>query len=165
MRQFWPYPYVSHLLLLPPETAELRFDLLCFGLVGDGGRRGPSGLPVLAVHSGRLELGPARPVKQHRGYRPARRLRGSLHPARWPAPRITVVLELLPWSATRSELALIAGPTWCPAGAPGVRRYLGVAHDVLDALVAALDTPGAERDRRPGFPEAVLHSRGGEPLW
>ena len=138
----WPYPYVSHLLDLPPEVAELHFDLACLGLAADGRRSHTTGRSVLEVPSGRLELDrTARAVLGRRAYQPWRALRGTLRPVGWWASGIAVDLELLPWSATRSELALIAGPTR-PARRVGERRYLRLAHDVLDLLVDALHTAG-----------------------
>lgn len=146
MRQYWPYPYVSHLLLLPPDAAAVSFDLLCFRLAADGRRDGCSGLPMLPVRSGRLELGPPDPaIESRRGYSPWRALRGTLHPAGWWSPEIPVELQLLPWAATKSELALIAGPTRRPA-VVGERRYLRLAHDVLGALIDALAEAGSIRD-------------------
>lgn len=156
MRQFWPYPYVSHLLLLPPEAAEVSFDLLCLRLAADGRRDGRSGLPVLPVRSGRLELGPPDPaIEQPRAYCPSRALRGTLHPAGWWSPQIPVELELLPWAATKSELALIAGPMRRPA-VVGERRYLRLAHEVLDVLIGALVEAGSIGDADVG-PRRVKH--------
>jgi hypothetical protein len=135
MRRCWPYPYVSHLLDLPPEMAELHFDLACLHLAA-GGR------PVLAVRSGRLEVdGAHRPVERCRAYRPWRALRGTLHPLGWWASGIVVDLELLPWSSTRSELALIAGPVR-RLGRIGERRFLRLAHDVLDLLTDVVRCAG-----------------------
>ena len=139
MLRCWPYPYVSHLLDLPPEVAELHFDLACLHLATDG-------RPVLAVRSGRLELDRMhRPVEARRAYHPWRALRGTLRPLGWWTSAIAVDLELLPWSATRSELALIAGPVRHP-GRVGERRYLRLAHDVLDRLTDVLG--GAADDHR-----------------
>ncbi|MEW6476987.1 MAG: hypothetical protein AB1679_32425 [Actinomycetota bacterium] len=146
MRHRWAYPYVSHLLLLPPEDAEVHFDLACLRLVADGRRSPTTGRPVVAVPAGRLELGrPIRPVDEPRAYRPARTLPGTLQPGRRSPWAIDVDVELLPWSATRTELALIAGPTRWP-GFVSERRYLRLAHDILDVLVDALHT---ERSRPP----------------
>src|SRR5438105_11923028 len=126
MRLFCPYPYVSHLVLLPPDTAEVSLDLVYFRLAVDGPRSGTSGLPFVPVRCGRLELAPPNPPSgPRRGYGPCRALRGTLYPAR--ARGIAVELELLPWSATKSELALIAGSTRRPSLVAG-DRYLRVAH-------------------------------------
>lgn len=148
MHHRWTYPYVSHLMMLAPEVAEVRFDLACLDLAAAGPHCPSRGRPVLAVPSGRLVLGsPARPARELRGYLPARTLAATLHPGRWGAAAIDVTVELLPWSATRSELALIAGPAgrWPVVGE---RRYLRLAHDVLRRLVAVLHAVGAE-DHRP----------------
>jgi hypothetical protein len=155
MRPSWPYPYVSHLLNLPPEVAELHFDLVCLCLTADG-RRGPStGRPILMVRSGRFELDRGvRLIEGRRAYRPWRAVRGTLHPVGWWAPAIAVDLELLPWSATRSELALIAGPARRP-GRVGERRYLRLAHDVLDVLVNALHTAGDDHLPTSDVPPAM----------
>ena len=135
MLRCWPYPYVSHLLDLPPEVAGLHFDLTCLHLVADG-------RPVLAVRSGRLELDrPHRPVEGLRAYRPCRAVRGTLQPMGWWASDIAVDLELLPWSATRSEVALVAGPVRDPVRI-GEHRFLRLAHDVLDLFVDALRCAG-----------------------
>ena len=156
----WPYPYVSHLLDLPPEVAELYFDLACLHLAA-------AGRPVVAVDSGRLELDRARgPVEGRRAYRPWRAIGGTLHPLGWWTSAIAVDLELLPWSATRSELALIAGPTRHP-GRNGERRYLRLAHDVLHRLTETLrgvgdDTCGPDPlDRQPSGAEGTA----GTPSW
>ena len=133
----WPYPYVSHLLDFPPEVAELHFDLACLHLAADGP-------PVVVVRSGRLELERAhRPVEGRRAYRPWRAMRATLQPLGWWTSAIAVDLELLPWSATRSELALIAGPVRHP-GRMGERRYLRLAHDVLGLLTETLRGAGAD---------------------
>ena len=145
MRQRWPYPYASRLLLLSPEVAEVRFDLLCFRFAVDGWHSATTGRPVVPVCSGRLELGPPDLTQGRQGYRRYRALRATLHPARWRRPEIGVELELLPWSATKSELALIADPTRWP-GLVGERRYLRLAHDVLNALADALEAVGDDHD-------------------
>ena len=147
MRHRWTYPYVSHLMLLAPEVAEVRFDLACLDLAADGPWCPSSGRPVLAVPSGRLVLGaPARPAGGLRGYVPARTVSATLHPGGWGATAIDVTVELLPWSATRSELALIAGPTGRRL-VVSERRYLRLAHDVLRRLVAVLDALRADELR------------------
>jgi len=141
----WPYPYVSHLLDLPPEVAELHFDLACLHLAADG-------RPAVAVRSGRLEFDRAhRPLEVGRAYRAWRALRGTLQPLGWWTSAIAVDLELLPWSATRSELALIAGPVRHP-GRIGERRYLRLAHDVLGLLIDALHTAGDDERRSECYP-------------
>jgi hypothetical protein len=143
MRHCWPYPYVSHLLDLPPEVAELHFELACLSLAADRRHSHITGRPLLVVPSGRLQLdGAAQLVDGRRAYRPWRAVRGTLHPVGWWSTAVAVDLELLPWSATRSELALIAGPVrW--SGRVGERRYLRLAHDVLDVLVDAVHAAGA----------------------
>jgi hypothetical protein len=157
----WPYPYVSHLLDLPPEVAELHFDLACLHLAADGRLSDTTGRPVLAVRSGRLEFDRAhRPVESRRAYHPWRAVRGTLHPLGWWASGIAVDLELLPWSATRSELALVAGPVRHP-GRIGERRYLRLAHDVLHLLTDTLRCAGADTcgpdplDRQPSGAEGT----------
>jgi hypothetical protein len=142
MRPRWPYPYVSHLLDLAPEVAEFHFDLACLGLVADGRRSVTTGRPMLEVPSGRLEFDrPVRFVAGRRAYLPRRAVRGMLQPAGWGVSGIAVDLELLPWSATRSELALVAGPVR-RSGHIGEGRYLRLAHEVLDVLVDAVHTAG-----------------------
>lgn len=119
------YPFLSRLLDMPPDAAAISFDFALSHL----GRAG-----ALVVD------GPVRratPV----GYGPLRTAPGQVFPSRWPQPRVPVVVELLPWSHRRSELALMPlGRRWPEPGRRWVRAYVTAADDVLDLLGALMLT-------------------------
>ena len=136
------YPYVSHLLELPPDVATIGFDLFCHCLAANPRTDDQLGGWEITLRSGRLELvPPPRVGEAGRGYCALRTLPGTLRPPRRWSPRVAVNLEVLPWSATKSELALIAHPSrqlgWLPE-----RPYLRLAHDLLHVVAHHLERAG-----------------------
>lgn len=145
------YPYVSHLLDLPLDVATIGFDLLCHRLAATPRADDQLGWWEVMLPAGRLQLvPPPRVGEARRGYCALRSVPGTLRPSgRW-SPGVAVNLELLPWSATKHELALIAHPSR-QLGWLRERRYLRLAHDILDvvaySLKTAVDDPvAADRD-------------------
>ena len=123
------YPFLSRLLDLPPDPAAVSFDFALSHL-------GSAGALVVEGPVGR-----ATPA----GYGPLRPAPGQVFPSRWPQPRVPVVVELLPWSDRRSELALMpVNRRWPEPGRRWVRAYVTAADNVLGLLGALMLTPRPE---------------------
>jgi hypothetical protein len=120
--------YTSRIVTVPPGAAEIGFDLAC--------RAGT----VVTTAAGRLELTEVMVDAPRTGYYPSRRLRGILRPATWSGAAVPVDLELLPWSSRWSELGLMPlSHRWPRLVSPA--RYFRTAHQVLGALVRAVEDP------------------------
>ena len=130
------FPSTSHVFTLPPAAAAAVFDVMVLD-------------PALAT-----DLIPAGPLRRAEptGYSPWRVLPATLAlQSRWLRP-VDVVLELLPWSDQRTELAL-----WTTARPrlpvePTVAAYAWAAQHALATLAELIITgqpvPGPDRRLR-----------------
>ena len=144
MRSSSFHPYVSRVVVVAPDTAVAGVDFAARCLaVEPSGRSGPSW--VIEAGSGRLLLGPVTD-RQPAGYLALRTAPGVLRPAGWVSCPVSVELEVLPWSESRSELGLIARArtSWSAPTHRAQQAYLRAAHDVLDVLGRALEAPPPE---------------------
>ncbi len=115
------YPFVSRLVPLPPDLAAMALD---FALAHPD-EAGPLSLDGPVGRPDNRESG-------NRGYQALRRAPGRLFPGRRRGRGVAVILELLPWSAGKSELALV--PALPPRFGLGDRReraYLQAADAAL----------------------------------
>ncbi len=129
-----PFPHLARLIDLPPLTAQAAFD-------GVRAAHSPSpGSPRWAVPAGeaRLELlgagsvpAPPRPC-----YWSYREVPGRIRSPRWHLS-ISVRLLLLPWSATRTALAIELRRHPRFFGAESL--YLHAGHDALAGLAANIE--------------------------
>ena len=146
MDSFLGYPYVFRVLPLPVEFAQVAFDVVrrrIAGASGAGGSPLADGTERWSVEgpSGRVDLAaPAVATAPPAGYIPWRRADGTLRTGRRLGFRVPVELALLPWSATQTELGLIAlSRTWPTPGPRRLRAYLVASQQVLDVLAGAMD--------------------------
>jgi hypothetical protein len=130
------HPVVSHLVNLPPVAAADAFDVMILD-------------PALAqflIPAGALIK--ARPMR----YDALRVLPATLFLGRR-RRTLSVVLELLPWSAHRTELALRSTDrSWLPGGR-GVPVYRAAATAALEVLTGLIESRLAAPDRRVGAHE------------
>jgi len=132
------FPSTAHVFTLPPAAAAPVFDLMVLD-------------PAVAT-----DLVPAGPLRRAEptGYTPWRVLPATLNlPGRWLRP-VDVVLELLPWSDQRTELAL-----WTTARPQlpverTIAAYVWAAQHALATLAELIITgqPVPSPDRRPRVP-------------
>jgi hypothetical protein len=137
------YPTVSHVFTLPPETAAAALDVMILDpAVAD--RLLPTGA-----------LRRARPG----GYGALRKLPGVLLlPGR--LTRIEVILELLPWSAQRTELAIWTTHRPSLLRVPSVAAYLDAAHRTLTTLEHLMEPADPEARWAPVFHRQATPCRG-----
>jgi hypothetical protein len=129
-----PFPHLARLVDLPPLTAQAAFDA-----VRPARARGPQSRRwAVAAGEGRLELvgdghvpSPPRPC-----YWSFREVPGKIRSQRWHLA-IPVRLLLLPWSGTRSALAVeVRRHPWVY---PAENLYLHAGHAALDLLASELE--------------------------
>lgn len=130
-----PFPHLARLVDLPPLTAQAAFDA-----VRAAHAHGPqSPRWSLAAGEGRLELvgaghvpSPPRPC-----YWSYREVPGKIRSERWHLA-VPVRLLLLPWSSTRSALAIeLRRQPWLY---PAENLYLHAGHEALRVLAPELET-------------------------
>ena len=134
------YPYISRLVELPPDLAKVGFDAVASECAGESSRAWE-----VVVPGGLLELdGPGVVPLLPGAYAPYRKVGGVLRRG-WSGlgTSVPVELELLPWSASRTELGLTARGVRGPRRL-SVRRYLEVGGAALDGLRSVvMDWPGS----------------------
>lgn len=118
------FPTTTHVFVLAPMAAAEAFDLMLHD---------PAMAPILT---------PAGPISYYpmQGYRPLRAVPAAL---RLPDRRnrtLEVILELLPWSESRSELAIWSKSRPGILAERSVAAYLQAAHRSLETLASLLDT-------------------------
>lgn len=129
-----PFPHLARLVDLPPLTAQAAFDA-----VRSAHSRGPQSRRwTVAAGEGRLELlgagqvpSPPRPC-----YWAYREVPGKIRSQRWHLA-IPVRLLLLPWSATRSAVAIeLRRQPWLYAAE---NFYVHAGHEALQVLAPELE--------------------------
>lgn len=128
------YPYISRLVELPPDLAKVAFDAVASECAGESSRAWE-----VVVPGGLLELdGPGVVPLLPGGYAPYRKVGGVLRRG-WSGlgAGLPVELELLPWSASKTELGLTAMGGQGPRRL-SVRRYLEVGGVALEGLRAGV---------------------------
>jgi hypothetical protein len=128
------YPYISRIVDLPPDLAKAAFDAVASECAGESSRAWE-----IVVPGGLLELdGPGVVPLLPGGYAAYRKVGGVLRRG-WSGlgAGLPAELELLPWSASRTELGLTPmgglGP-WRPS----IRRYLEIGGAALEGLRSAI---------------------------
>src|SRR5438105_12822974 len=129
-----PFPHLARIVDLPPLTAQAAFDAVRCAH-GDGPQSRPWAVPA---GEGRLELvgsgevpSPPRPC-----YWSYREVPGKIRSERWHLA-IPVRLLLLPWSATRSALAIELRRQ--PRLYAAENLYLHAGHEALRVLAPELE--------------------------
>jgi hypothetical protein len=128
------YPYISRVVDLPPDLAKAAFDAVASECAGESSRAWE-----VVVPGGLLELdGPGVVPLLAGGYAAYRKVGGVLRRG-WSGlgASVPVELELLPWSASKTELGLTPMGSWGPRRL-SVRRYLEVGGAALDGLRSAV---------------------------
>jgi len=129
-----PFPHLARLIDLPPLTAQAAFD----GIRAARSRGPQSSRWIVPAGDGRLELtgaghvpSPPRPC-----YWSYREVTGKIRSQRWHLA-IPVRLLLLPWSATRSAVAIeLRRQPWLYTAE---HLYLDAGHVALRVLAAELE--------------------------
>jgi hypothetical protein len=130
--RFNSHPNVSHLVDLPLEAAAAAFDVMILD----------PALTDALIPAGALVK--ARPVR----YDALRRLPAVLRLGPRRRTTMSVVLELLPWSDHRSDLAIHSvDRSWMPIGR-SVERYRIAAEHALDVLARLMESRPTPPDRR-----------------
>lgn len=129
-----PFPHLARLVDLPPLTAQAAFDAVrCVHGQGPQSRRW-----TLPVRDGRLELtGPGYvPSPPKPCYWSYREVNGKIRSRRWHLG-IPVRLLLLPWSASRSAVAIeLRRQPWLYTAE---HFYLEAGHEALRDLASELE--------------------------
>lgn len=128
------YPLVSRLTRVPPDVAAVAFDAVLADLWV------AHGAAVVGTPAGRLALerldGAA--IPRH-AYLPLRQASGSLYGRLGPSS-LTVLVEVLPWSARMAEVML--RPASRSSRRPvliGPRAYLRAATTTVEVLAASVE--------------------------
>jgi len=129
-----PFPHLARLVDLPPLTAQAAFDAVRVAhCQGPRSRRW-----TLPVHDGRLELNGAGyvPSPPRPCYWSFREVNGKIRSQRWHFI-VPVRLLLLPWSATRSAVAVeLRRQPWLYLTE---HFYLEAGHEALRLLAGELE--------------------------
>lgn len=145
-----PFPHLARIIDLPPLTAQAAFDAVRLAHSGDP----PSRHWAVSTTESRLELsGPGQvPSPPRPCYWPLREVPGKIRSHRWHLA-IPVRLLLVPWSATRTAVAVeLRPPPWFHAGRQpwlyaAENFYVHAGHDALRALAAELEAWGLSEAR------------------
>ena len=137
-----PYPHLARLVDLPPLTAQAAFDAVRIARA----REPQSSRWAVPAGDGRLELtgtghvaSPPRPC-----YWSYREVTGKIRSQRWHLA-IPVRLLLLPWSATRSAVAIeLRRQPWLYTAE---HLYLDAGHEALRVLAAEFEEWGLSETR------------------
>jgi len=129
------YPLVSRLIRVPPDVAAVAFDAVLADLWL------AHGAAVVGTPAGRLAL--QRPDKAASPgmatLLPLRQATGSLYGRLGPSS-LTVLVEVLPWSAQMAEVMLrLASPSSRRPLLLGSRAYLREATTTVEVLAASLE--------------------------
>lgn len=130
-----PPPYLSRRLELPALVAQAAFDAV--RLTHSPGP--PSTRWEIWASAGLLQLrGDGNLERPSRDcFWPYREVRGRLRPVRrWWHPAITVRVELVPWSESRTSLGLYA---WRYPTLATARSYLQVGRPILEILATEIE--------------------------
>ena len=137
-----PFPHLARLVELPPLTAEAAFDAVRLARSA-----GPQSCRwSVAAGEGLLELNGAGrvPSPPRPCYWSFREVPGKIRSQRWHLA-LPVRLLLLPWSATRTALAIeLRRQPWLY---PAENLYLDAGHAALRALVPELEAWGLSEAR------------------
>ena len=134
MNRVCRYPLVSRLIRVPPDVAAVAFDAVLADLWL------AHGAAVVGTSAGRLALQrPDGAASPGHGYLPLRQASGSLYGRLGPSS-LTVLVEVLPWSAQMAEVMLrLASPSSRRPVLFGSRAYLRAATTTVEALAASLE--------------------------
>lgn len=132
-----PFPHLARLVDLPPLMARAAFDAVRVA----HGRAPQSRHWAVPAGEGRLELNGAGhvPSPPRPCYWSLREVPGKIRSQRWHLA-VPVRLLLLPWSATRTAVAIeLRRQPWVYAAG---NLYLDAGHEALRALAAELESWG-----------------------
>jgi hypothetical protein len=154
-----PFPHLARVVDLPPLTAQAAFDAVRIAR-----SRGPqSARWAVPAGDGRLELlgaghvpSPPRPC-----YWSYREVPGKIRSQRWHLA-IPVRLLLLPWSATRSAVAIeLRRQPWLYSAE---HLYLDAGHEALRVLAGELEEWGLSETRQlDAWLDSLLTEAGDQP--
>lgn len=134
MNRVCRYPLVSRLIRVPPDVAAVAFDAVLADLWV------AHGAAVVRTPAGRLALElPDKAAIPSHGYLPLRQARGSLYGRLGPSS-LTVLVEVLPWSARMAEVMLRLASR--SSGRPlliGSQTYLRAATKTVEVLAASVE--------------------------
>lgn len=128
------YPLVSRLIRMPPDVAAVAFEAVLADLWV------AHGAAVVGTPAGRLALErPDGAASPGHGYLPLRQASGSLYGRLGPSS-MTVLVEVLPWSAQKAELMLRrSSPSSRRPVLFSSRAYLRAATTTVEVLAASLE--------------------------